>query len=388
MLVVSGEAGIGKSALIDNVLRRDGIPAVLSTDAHELTQGMPFHPMAELLREARRQYAPAQVPMWAAPIATIVPELDAEHMHSRAPTAVAPAYDKDHLFEALRRYLVELTNRVAQLIIVIEDVQWADAATIDFLLYLAPRLPHSPLLVIVTCRPEARLEPLLAHDGRVDWLRRLPLAALDEPAVLALVISLTGEGAQSSRAFASRLYRATGGNPLFVDSTLRMLFERGDLWLGGDGQTQGLDELVTAPVWPVPKELQALLTRRTSTLTEAAQRVLRIAAVVEDAVEIDLLHALCTDHAAVEPLGEASLLDAVDELIAAELLDAAKDAALSFRHDVVREAVYAGLSAPRRQRLHLAVAAALEARREGDVPDRLTRASLVAEHFLRGRSWD
>lgn len=385
LLLVVGEAGVGKSTLVAQALDGNNGCAAGRGDAHELTQGLPYHPLADVIWQAWRDgRLPTSTQSWLAQIARLVPEVGSVEAIAGPPPPGGE--DKTHLFDALRHCFLSLdgAEETSGYIIVLEDLQWADEGTLEFLAYLAPYLGRSPVLVVATCRRADRLKPLLRRAGRDPWLHALQLRPLTEAETVELVVRLA---AQSSAvgAFGHRLYKATGGNPLFAAGVLARLFETGQLWSDAEGRWQGIPQLLAAPVLPVPDEVEELVARRMQALSPVATRLLNIVAVA-DGADAALLQTVYGDAEA--GLSEAALLDALDELLESDLLGATPEGVFQFHNEALREAAYGRLNAARRQRLHTAVGAALEQRvaSAGRRPDEWH--GLIGEHFLHGEVWD
>jgi DNA-binding SARP family transcriptional activator len=381
LLVVSGEAGVGKSYLLDHAVRSFGLAddGLLRAAAHQLTRDLPYHLVIELMRQAwQRGLFPLEAAPWMAVLVQVLPEIGADYPGLEP----APAEDKPGLFDAMRRCWLALVEPppgrpATPLVMLLEDLHWADASTLEFLAYVVPQLAESPILLLGSARPAEQVAPLLQPGGRAAGWGHIALNPLAEDEVVELLERL---GGVEGRRLGQRLKLITGGNPLFVAGIVAALFERGQLWVDQAGRWQGVSSLLAAPILPIPDAVQALVQQRTHQLTATARRVLNVATVLEEGFDFDLLEALFRDTPAIEPLGEAALLDALDELLGADLLGVDPgQSSFHFRHAAFREAVYARLSPPRRQRIHQAVGALLESRSPGAI-------GRLAHHF--GRSND
>lgn len=364
MLLIEGDSGIGKSALLDAALARldeRGGPRALRAHAHELTQGLPYHAILSAIERARAEgrLDVARAPLWPS-VAALLPGAD--------PAAkIEP--DRARLFEAMAQCLFATGAPVLAL----DDAQWADDGSLEFLAYVGPRLAERRLTVLVAARPSPRLAPLLSRANRDVWLQRARLGPLGD-ADMALMLEQLAPLQAGARVLAPRLHKATGGNPFFAVAVLTRLFETGQLWTDAEGRWQGVSALLAEPVLPVPEEVEALVDGRVQALSQPARQTLSAAAVIDAPIDYGLLREVCGAAYAGAGWSDTAFLDALDELSEARLL---KDG--GFAHDAYREAVYARIPPPRRQQLHAAVGALIEARAPTDV-------GRLAHHF--GRSAD
>ncbi len=174
LIAVGGEGGLGKSQLI-----RATLPDAIVSSTHELTQSLAYHPVLEVLRLSGLP----------------TPPID------------SAGRDKSHWFAALDEVFASIRRPV-----VIEDAQWADDGTLEWLAFVGPRLIDRGQVIVITHRPTPRLAALLM---RAPWLTRLELGALAEAATVALIQSLAPQQVAVTL-LARRLHQLSGGNPLFT----------------------------------------------------------------------------------------------------------------------------------------------------------------------------
>ncbi len=242
--------------------------------------------------------------------------------------------------------------------LLVDDAQWADPASLRTLAYIAHRIDSVPVLLAVAIRSG---EPD-APDDLLDALRHQPGGATLAPQPLGLegVATLLAErlGEEPNPGFAEACRRATGGNPFLLGELLRVVEAEGIEPADGAGR------LSQAVASGVSRPILARLSRLGETSTEVARAV----AVLEPSAETRAV-------AALAGLSAEAVVDESDRLIAAGLL--ADDRPLSFAHPLVREAVYAEISEPRRSAAHARAAHLLDG--EGAPPDAVVSHLLLAE---------
>jgi hypothetical protein len=282
------------------------------------------------------------------------------------------------LFDGVTRFLAELSSHQV-LLVVLEDLHWASVSTLQLLHYLVRHLAGHQVLMVGTLRPEASgvdhpllaLRRRLAREGLVKPLR---LARLSAEAVERMVVEMSGAGA-AAVPLARRLYEETDGNPFFVLETVKALFEAGVLHLE-QGVWIGDFAAVAKGAFPLPTAVGEVIEARVGRLDEEAQEALRVAAVLGQVFDFDLL------RAAWGRASEATL-EAVDALLRHQLIEEAPaEQDYAFSRHKIREAVYAGMGRRRRQSLHAQVGMAMER------VDRATveaRVGELAVHFQEAR---
>jgi DNA-binding CsgD family transcriptional regulator len=330
-LVVEGEAGIGKSHLVAVVVEAAqplGV-TVLRGQAHPFERTRPFGVVASALG-LRRQ---ATDPRKAALAALLAGDGAGQATGDVQYRVVEEVVD-----------LVEACCADRPVVLVAEDVHWADAASLGTLSALVRRLPLSPLLVVVTVRPA----PLPADAVRlVDDLTdagasTLRLGPLDPDDLLALAAERLG-GRPGPRL--AGMLGGAGGNPLLALALLRSLEDEGMLRAGEDG--------IEATSTELPSALGELVARRLRDLPDRTLDLLRVAAVLGDAVWL-------RDVAAVARLPVTDVVNGLVPAYDAHLLDEAEDR-VTFRHQLVHDAIHQHIPTPARRALHREAAVALMA---------------------------
>jgi AAA ATPase domain len=370
LVLITGEAGIGKTALAQDVAGRAAeCGALVLWGSCREGPGVPgFWPWVEVLRayadevgsgRLTHQVGGAAIGLagllpefWSGLAATIAPsagpgsELERASLSpSAAPDPVGlNARDRFRMFDAVATLLRR--EAVAQpLLVVLDDLQWADAGTVRLLRFLLPDLPRTRLLVVGAYRdeevdaPEHPLRGLLAElAARADLL---PLTGLSPAEVATLMTQVAG--APPDTELVGTVQRRTGGNPFFVQQVTQLA--------------------ILAPGAPgsVPAGVRDAIERRLARLPQACAELLAVAAVAGPELQPEVLA-----HVMGWPPDE--LAELLEVAVKARVLAATEPAGASmgirtfcFAHDLFRECLYEGLEAPARTRLHARLATTLEA---------------------------
>jgi len=357
VIQVTGEAGIGKSRLVRATAERaraDG-RLVVEGRARSGDAALPFAVFQDALRALRRGEAPpaaADDPAAAAFPTHLLPELGGR--------PDAPAASRAVLFEAASRHLAALAPSRG-LVLVLEDLHWADPSSNALVLYLAQTAGPESLTLLVTYRPEdaspgSSLDALRRELRRERLDEEIPLGPLDDAAVEAMLADILGT-VPDERARAA-IVRMSGGVPFVVEEVVREAVE-GDRLDVESGTWRG-----EAALHP-PASVRALLLARAGGLDDADRELLRWAAVIGDRVDVRLLGAVANvrEDAALAAL--ARLRDA--GLLVEDPLDAS-GLSFAFRHALTRESVLEAVLTAERRRRHARVLDVAEAQYRDD-PD-------------------
>jgi adenylate cyclase len=277
-----------------------------------------------------------------------------------------PEQLKRQIFMATRA-LVERRLAAGPLVLVVEDLHWADAASIELLGAVADRLADRPLLLLLMYRPT--LEPDALGTSRAPHTA-IEITPLSRSGSEDLLAAWFGDPTQlfPERLRALILDRA-GGNPLYLEEVVRALIAAGVLVRDGLAW-RCTAEAATAQV---PSTLHGLLLARLDRLDAAERRVIQEAAVIGPRFELSLLKAVSAEPAAVDA--------ALDALASADLVMPGPDH--RFRHGLLQEIVYQNILVARRTELHTRVATALEAE-GGAGPESLERLETLGHHWALG----
>jgi DNA-binding SARP family transcriptional activator len=361
VVVVEGEPGIGKTRLVEE------LAVAAAARGCQVLWGRAFEGGA----------TPALWP-WLGPLRALLAERRGLNGGDLAPLEALVAADHDpgavpavggvarfRLVETVASLVAEAAAR-RPLVIVLDDLQWADPASLELLTFLSGRLGPAPVLLAATVRElevgrNDALVEALAAVGRHPTARRLPLRGLDPAGTRALVARATGR-ADLPHAVAAAIHRRADGNPYFTAELARYLDAEGPL-----------DEAAVAAA-DVPSGVRDVVRRRLAMLPPTTADLVEVAAVVGRDVPLALL-------AAASGRGLDAVLDDLEPALVQRLLAPATGAAgtVRFSHALVREMVVDDLSPIRRARLHLRVADTLAP--DGDAAVGDDDAEIVAEQL-------
>ncbi|HET8631311.1 MAG TPA: AAA family ATPase [Thermomicrobiales bacterium] len=394
LVLLHGEPGIGKSRLLEEFgrLAASRGARALTARCYELERDLPYAPIADALGRFLRERAdPAEVAPalgpWGPQLTAVLPSLRDLVPGLPRHQPLRPDAERSALLAGLTHLLSSL-GRSAPLALLLDDLHWADASTVQWLHYLARRLGGAPVLVVGTYRsgevgPDHPLQLLLESlAGDPVAPPPLELPCLGAAQVAALLPAVSGS-ATRGRALAARLHRETDGHPLFLIETLRTLLETGVLRLDEPGGWEEADATLPAPErrLPLPPTLREAIRWRVGRLNERERRVLLAAAVVARGFRPEPL-------ARMTELTPDAVLDTLEALVARQLVRLAPTGSgFDFRHDLIQQVVYADLGPDRRRVLHTRAAEALEAHAEGRPPAARELAGELAHHWRQAERW-
>ena len=339
LFLLSGEPGIGKSRLADEIASqaKERGARVLWGRCWEAGGAPAYWPWIQALRTHVRDHA--------ADLAQILPELRQLFSDLPEPPPLDPEAARFRLFDATSS-LLERAAEAHPLVVVLDDLHAADESSLLLLRFLAAELPITRVLVIGTYREVDPVPSGAVSETLADLLRgsaqRLRLRGLDRAEVAELVREVTDT--EPSERLVSFLHTETEGNPLFVSEFIRLLGAEGALAEEGTSVVR------------VPDTIREVIGRRLRTLSQPARQMLTLAAVIGRDFALRVLE--------VASGGEAdALLDPIDEAFAARVIADSPDGEhlMRFAHALLRDAFYEDLSPARRAEAHLRVGAALEA---------------------------
>ena len=358
-VILGGDAGAGKTTVIETFLddlsgrMSDRKAQVISGQCVPLGgDGLPYAPVVGALHDLVARYGPDQILDWAGAgrtaLGALLPDL--------VPAPGAADSLRLQLFEAVAM-LWERASEHGPLVVIMEDIHWADESTRHLLRFLARALTDAPIMVVASYRADELnrrhpLRPFLAEVGRLPRTVRIDVPSLGRDEVGDLLTALLGR--RPSHVVIDLVHRRSEGIPYFVEE------------LAGSATRGCID---------MPDTLRDALNLRVQTLSDPAQSLVQLAAVAGNRVDHELLEAVAAQPA-------AELESALREAIDASVL-VADETGYRFRHALLQEAVYDDLLPGQHARLHARFAAILEERPELMTSQRSsqTAASEIAHHW-------
>jgi class 3 adenylate cyclase/tetratricopeptide (TPR) repeat protein len=379
--MLRGEPGIGKTRMLeefaDHARQRGAV--VLRGACYDGEWQRPYCPFAEAIieyaRDAPEKFTQASgknVPI----VARIAPALtDTITDQSESEVVIDKDEERLRVFDAVSQFLIAV-SRQAPLVLILDDLHWADRGTVAILSYCAPFVARNSIFLLGAYRDAEvdRRHPMsraLAGLSRLRNFEYLSLKGLDRSET-ATFLEIVGDQ-NAPNALVEALENATDGNPLFIREVLLHLLEDGKILQAGQGWKTSLsiDEL------GIPEGVRQVIGRRLLRLSDDANRLLGVASAFSGSFSIDVA-------TAVAELDEEAALAAIDEALDAQLLRPGRDAdTFDFSHAMIRHTLYAGLNPARRVRLHRKIAEEME---HAWGERAASHAAEVAFQFWRGAS--
>src|SRR5579862_4868984 len=363
VLFLGGEAGVGKSRLVSefaSAVSAQGGRALVGETSNP--QAYPYEPLVDALRRglALILESPIAAP-WLGALSEVLPELQAAFPEAGVPESLDSDKARRRLFEALSR-TIERLARARPLLLVLEDLHWAQSATLEALEALARRIGAVPALIVATYRtdevtPGHRLAAVRRRLQTERVAGTLELHAFRSGDVDEMVAKMNLAG--DPKALSASVYARSEGNPLFAGLLLRDFAETGEL----------------APERSAPPSIAAAISSRMAGLDEYARTLAATASVVGRSFTTDVLHSV---------LGwkESEILDGLGTLLDRGLIRASQSSAFSyaFNHALIEDAIYAGVPAAERVLRHRRIAEVLA---HSGLDDREVLSS-IARHWQLG----
>jgi len=390
--MIGGEPGVGKTRITEELEAEANRHGFLTLTGHcyEMEGAPPYIPFVEIIESsarivereiiesAARIVEPAALLSAlgdsAPEVAKLMPELRERFPEMGEPPQLPPEQERRRMFNGV----LDFISRAAQaqpLLLVLEDLHWADESTMLLLQHIVQQLHEMPVLVVGTYRDteldvarslakalEDLLRQRLAHDM---ILKRLPEADVSA--------MLRGHSQQEPPTrLVELIYRETEGNPFFVEEVYKHFAEEGKLF---DAEGRWRSDLDIGEE-EVPRGVRLVVGRRLERVSEECKHVLTTAAVIGRGFSFELLEELVS-------LDEDDLFDAIEVAEQAQLITSKTEGGkvrFIFSHELIRQTLVSSLSLPRRQRSHLRVAEVIE-RLCGDAPEQ--HAADLAYHFYQ-----
>ena len=375
VVLIAGEPGIGKTALAAHVARsahESGATVLFGRCDEEA--GVPHRPWVEAIGHLAQHLDMGRLravgDRATADLARLVPAIGDRIGVAPSPSG-DPEADRWSLYSAVVRIL-ETVAAEAPVVLVLDDLQWADKPSLLLLRHMVDAAASTSLLVLGTYRDselaaDHPFTDVLAALRREPATERLALRGLADNEVVTLVESMARQALiPEALGVVHAVYRETDGNPFFVEALLRHLAETGAVFIDEDGRWMPRADLDEAGL---PDSVREVVGRRVARLGKQCQRVLTVAAVIGQ--EFDL-----ATVASAAGLPEDDALDALETAEPAGLVSTVAPGRFMFAHKLVATTLYSGLTPTRRARIHHNVAEAIEA---GDAPR--ARTAELARHW-------
>jgi predicted ATPase/class 3 adenylate cyclase len=371
LLLLVGEPGIGKTRTAEELATYARVRGakVHWGRCHEGEGAPPYWPWAQALRSYIREADPVglgwELGQGAPEVSQLVPDVRERLGEVEEPPPLEPDQARFRLFDSISTFLAN-ASRARPLVLVLDDLHWADEPSLLLLKFLARQLSGTGLLVVGAYRDVelGRHHPLaaaLAELGEIEQTRRIALRGLDEPAIERF-IEITA-GVEPPPGLAHAVHQQTEGNPFFVGEVVRLLASEGRL------EARVTDGSRLA----IPEGVREVVGRRLDRLSPEANELLTLAAAVGREFDVAVLERVA--DRAPERIA-SSLAEAAEARIVAE--SRRDPGQFSFSHALVGETLYAEIPGPRRVQVHGEIAEALEDL-HGNDPERLGE---LAHHFI------
>ena len=389
MLLLCGEAGIGKSRLVAELKTSAASRGfhVMEGKCFPTDLTYPYAPLRDLLRSSFASLSEASIVAAVGPFARVLSPLLPERVSSLPELAslppllpLDPEQEQSRLFATLVDFFARQA-RQCPLLLIVEDVHWSDDSSLEFLHTLARQMTGWPLLLLCTYRSED-VHPVL---GR--WLAQLDRERLSQEVTLsrltrseteAMLRAIFAEQQVISSELLDSLWSLTDGNPFFLEEVLKSGLSSGGITLTKSGWVHFLP--AAAQQVAIPRSVQDAVQQRVGRLSSRARQLLTLAAVAGRRFDVRVLQHLlyCTD---------SQLLLLLKEVVAAQLVTEESADQFSFRHALTRQAIYAGLLARERRAVHRRLAQAIE-QLFASPADLDTHLADLAYHCFQGEEWE
>ncbi len=359
VVLLSGEAGIGKSRLVAELRRSaetfDFQP--LAGQCFPTDRACPYAPLLDLLGTFLAPLSPSQITTAlgasARALFPLLPE-QVQHLPELASLPPLPPLDPEQEKRRLFTMLADVFTRTTTsqpLLLVIEDIHWSDESTLEWIQFFARKIARHRLLVLLTYRSDevhSPLRSLLAQFDRERQRQEVILEPLSRTYTETFLRTIL-QGTRSLPAgMLDALFDLTEGNPFFLEEVLKALIVAGELVEGEDGW-----RWKRADTWHIPLSLHNAVELRLTRLSADARRILQLAAVAGRRFDFALLLQITRDD-------EASLVELMKEAIAAQLVVEESAEQFTFRHALTQQAIAAGLLVRERRALHGTIAQTFE----------------------------
>ena len=349
VVVVSGEAGIGKSRLVAEataIAEQDGV-VILRANCYENDRLLGFAPFIDLIWSFTGTRSREDASSASGSIGTYLSRLSHASMSLEGGESTE---SRLKLLLAWRDFiLAQAADRAALLIV--EDLQWCDDLSLDLIRRLARSSGSIPLFLVLTLRPDEQADPLwrlLADLRRDRGTNEVELNRLSQPETVELIRGISPQSSILPREIVDMVFQLTDGNPFFIEELIGAIVASSDSTsLPSDARARPIDRL------HIPPTIQNLVLQQIGLLSPEARDLLDVAAIAGRRFEFDLIRQIINTD-------ETELLRRLKELVGLRLVIEETPDLFTFRHALTREAVLAGLLTGERRTIHRRIAVALK----------------------------
>lgn len=364
-IFVSGEAGVGKTRFLQEFTSAQA-QFMINGNAHPYMQDLPFYPLLQGLRQLlnHQKLWEGISKIWLGELSRLLPELHSYFKDLPEPISLEPQNAQSRILESISRILLGIANNTSSLFLCIDDLHWADEYTLNWLKFIASRLSGSHLFIFGIYRDElaSSVQEIRRTFRRSGVLAELQLTGLSKNSVEELIRHFKELNTYTPK-FAIQLHKFTGGNPFYLLETMGFLMT---------SEFKGLTDEI-----PLSPSLQDVVQHRLGRLDPISQQILQTASVLSPEISFNLL-------TKTSGRKELEVIDSLDDLEEKYLL-LSDSSGYRFHHELIRSAVYQGISPWRRSLLH---------RRAGNSLGTLTKkdqqaiSARMAFHYDQAGSWE
>ncbi len=343
-----GEPGIGKSRIAAEISRlaEEKKWLVVTARCEEIPGSPPYWPWIQLLRTCSEQFPPHDLRSLIDPDLWAVSELNPEFRSMGAPVEPLPTLEAEQARFRLYDATASFFSRISvnqPLLITLDDLHWADPASVQLLAFAARRVGSARMMILGTYREfevsdRSPLSTTIAGLSKENWFKRVDLSGLGPAEVTQLFEKTTGD--RPTESVAQTVADRTGGNPFFAQETARLLVQLGPV----DGGSM-----------PLPESVREVIESRLSRLSEECNEALTLSSIVGREFDIGLLVELLD-------VDEQRVLDLVDEAVGPGIIEEVSEHfdRFQFNHALTQQTLSERLTESRRVRLHARIVEAIE----------------------------
>jgi predicted ATPase len=360
LILISGEPGVGKSRLVQS-FALSSKRLVLTGNSHLATHSTPYQPLTQALRQALQHpdLWKGMRSIWLAEVSRLLPELKETFPDLPKPVDIASDQAQARLFTGIT-HIFEKLSLSSPLLLCLDDLHWADMATLNWLINVSTHRVNSPFIILATCRSEDITALADVHQAfrRMNRLVDIEISGLNEKAIAKILRMVElPELSEEIEPLTTRLVQATGGNTFFLLETIRLIQE---------------NEHTSVPQGSLPLSatVKEAIHRRLQKITPLGHQTLQAAAVLAPFIQPNFIKI-------TSGRDDLELADALDELNSRQLLQPAGNG-FEFSHELLRMVVYESLTPWRRLILHRRAAEAISSQ---SGQEELPLLTAIAKHF-------